>query len=497
MFPALVGQDAFTGASNGSGLAEKWSFSADGRTITFTLHPDLQWSDGQPITAQDLFFTYTLIRDVTVASPYHQNFTNIEAIDVMDDRTFALRLGTPDCTIFQTLRQPILPAHLYQHDPAQFLAADPNRPPTVGAGPFLFAERNRERIVLVRNPRYRLGAPLLEQVELRIIADLPQQLAGLGDGTVDLVHLSTEALAGVQPAPGVVIHTAPLDSITFVALNLANPARPQPGRAADGSLVPQEPHPILGTLPVRQALAAGLDYAALMERGFANQALRAAGYLLPSITWAYNTALTPYAYDPANAMELLANAGWIDQDGDGVRERNGELLRLRLLTNDDSTARVRLGELLQQQWQAIGVDLQFEAVPFETLTRALLAQRYDLVLIGWEPLGAEPANSDFWLSRQDLPTEVATAGDAGGANFVSYQNVAVDQWLDEARTVPDCDGGYRALRYRRVQERIHADIPYIILGVPLQGWAYRQEWQDILPQPWQFDQNIQRWWRAE
>ncbi len=495
IYPSLVGQDPFTGANNGSALAETWHFSDDGETITFTLHKDLQWSDGQPITAEDLRFTYALIRDPVVSSPYQQNFANVENLEVIDDQTLQVHLRTPDCTIFQTFRQPILPAHLYQDDPSQFLKTDPSQQPTVGAGPFLYGDRSEGRISLTRNPLYRFDAPLVEGFEFRVIADVAQQLAALAEGTVDLVYLSAEQLAGVQAGPALELYTAPLDSLTFVALNLANPNHPQPGRADDGSLLPQEPHPILGTLAVRQAFAAGLDYRALLANGFSNQAVRTAGYLLPTITWAYNDDLSPSAYDPTRARDLLQNAGWVDQDGDGVRERDGIALRLTLLTNEDSAVRVRLAKLIQVQWQAIGVDLQLETVPFETLTQSLLAQRYDLVLVGWDTLGAEPANSDFWLSRQDLPLDTSVEESSGGANFVSYQNVAVDQWLDEARTAPNCDGGYRALRYRRVQERIHEDIPYIILGVPLQGWAYRAVWQGILPQPWQFDQNIQRWRR--
>lgn len=496
IYPSLVGQDPFTGANNGSGLAEHWHFSDDGRTVTFTLYDDLQWSDGQPITAEDLRFTYLLIQDPIVSSPYQQNFANVAQLEVVDDRTLQVHLATPDCTIFQTFRQPILPAHLYQDDVAQFLKTDPSLPPTVGAGPFLYRDRSAGRISLTRNPLYRLDTPLLDGFDLRVIEGLAQQLAALEEGSVDLVHLSADQLAGVQAGPSLVLYTAPLDSLTFVALNLANPSRPQSGRADDGILLPQEPHPILGTLPVRQALAAGLDYHALLADGFSNQAVRTAGYLLPTITWAYNDELSPSAYNPVRAKELLQNAGWVDQDGDGVRERGEITLRLTLLTNEDSAVRVRLAKLIQAQWQAMGVDLQLETVPFETLTQSLLAQRYDLVLVGWDTLGSEPANSDFWLSRQDLPLDTAVAESTGGANFVSYQNVAVDQWLDEARTAPDCDGGYRALRYRRVQERIHEDIPYIVLGVPLQGWVYRSVWQGILPQPWQFDQNIQRWWRA-
>ena len=164
--------------------------------------------------------------------------------------------------------------------------------------------------------------------------------------------------------------------------------------------------------------------------------------------------------------------------------------------SSEASALARLAELIRLQFQAVGIDLQVAVQPFDLLTNALLGQRYDMVLIGWDTLGAEPGNSDFWLSQQDLPTEFDDNG-IGGANFTSYQNVAVDLWLTEARTHPSCDGGYRTQRYQQVQERIYADLPYIVLGSPYQGWVYRAEWQGITPQPWSFAHNIQRWWRAD
>lgn len=500
LYPALTGQDPYTGANNGSGLAERWTFDDEGRTLTITLYADLLWSDGEPLTAHDVAFTYALIREPAVASPYRQNFSNIEAVDAVDDRTIQLQLTTADCSIFQSLRQPIIPAHLYDNEIAQFQATDPNRSPSVGAGPFLFEKRSGSRITLKRNERYRLGAPLLERYEFQIIADPTEQRAALEAGEIDLMHFPPEQLAQLQSLqaqslPSISFYQAPLDSITFLALNLANPQNPQPGRATDSSLLPQEPHQILGSQMVRQALAHALDYDELLNDGFGRQMIRLNGYLLPTVTWAYHGQLSPYSYDPARAAQLLNEAGWVDANSDGIRERDGTTLQLSLLTNQDSVARVHLGEMIQRQLQPLGIAVHFEALPFDALTDLLLGQRYDLVLVGWDTLGAEPSNSDFWLSHQDLPTDYDTNG-IGGANFTSYQNVAVDLWLTEARSAADCDGGYRAQRYRQVQERIHEDLPYIMLGSPLQGWAYRSEWQGILPQPWHFAHNVQRWRRA-
>ncbi|MEZ4677736.1 MAG: ABC transporter substrate-binding protein [Caldilineaceae bacterium] len=501
LFAPLIGQDAFTGAANQSGLAEKWSFSTDGQELTVQLYAGLKWSDGQPLTTQDLLFTYALLRDPQITSPYHDNFANVVEVTASDERTLVIRLATADCTILQTLRQPVLPAHLYQNDVAHFQAATQRDFPRVGAGPFVYVDRTAGRITLRRNPFYRYGPPLLERYEFQIVPDESEQVPMLQRGEVDLIGLRAAALAQFQPTDDTALYTAPLDSITFVAINLADPNQPQPGRTVDGELLPQTPHPVLAELAVRRALAQSVDNAATLEQVYGKSATLIDSYMLPTITWAYHDTLPKLPYDPSAAAELLRTAGWVDSNGDGIRERAGNRLQLQLLTNEDSPSRVQLGQLLQNQWRAIGIDLQLNVVAFDTLAAALLGQRYDLVLIGWDNLGSEPANSDFWFAQEDLPTSpVAASGSnaadvGGGVNFVSYQNSAVEQWLREARTAPACDGGYRAQRYRRVQERIQEELPYIILGGQRQGWAYDARWQGILPQPWLFQQNIHRWWR--
>ncbi len=497
LYPPLVGQDPTTGAAGISGLAEKWTFAEEGHLLTLTLYQDLRWSNGEPLTTEDIRFTYQLLQDPAVDSPYQPNFANVRQVDPLDDRTIQLRLATPDCTILQTLRQPIIPAHLYQGDVERFLATDPQQPLAVSAGPFTFVDHidrrgdaeGQSRIILRRNPFYRFGAPFVERWELHIFHDEATAWAQLTAGAVDLMPLEPERFASVAAVPEVALYTAPRDSITFLALNLADPDLPQNGRAADGTLLPQSAHPILGDRQVRRAVAHAIDNEMLLQNGYGENAFPLQSYLLPSIKWAHHDQLQPYLYDPAQARETLAAAGWHDEDGDGIRERAGERLQLTLLTNADSPARVKMARQLPPQLQAVGIELQVVVASFEELTATLLDQTYDVALIGWNNLGAEPANSDFWHSRQDLPGQ--------GANFVSFQDREVDQWLDEARTAPACEGGYRVTRYQQIQERIHRELPYIILGGRLQGWAYRTEWQGVTPQPWQVDYNVSQWWQGQ
>jgi len=488
IYPVRIDQEPASGMPTvGRGLAARWAFADAGRTIIFTLRDNIQWSDGTLVTARDVKFTYDAIREPATKSVYRQNFINISAVETVtdDEHQLILRLIEPDCAILQALNQPILPSHLYAGWKAEQLA-DPNLRPQVSAGPFLLIDWIPERhITLGCNTSYWEEMPRLDRWELQVIPDPIAQLQALLDGRADWLELAPSQVSQARVQSGLQIYSALADSLTFVALNLANRTQPQPGRNDDGTLLPQEPHFILGDHRMRQALAQAIDYERLLREtgGETLQALHS--YLLPIIPWAFHGDLSSLGYDPAEAQRLLDELAWRDSDGDGVRDRGGMPLSLSLLTNSDNDQRTQLALLLAQQWQAIGIDIRFEQQPFDAVADRLLQQQYDMVLIGWDNLGPEPANSDFWHSRYDAPSN--------GANFVSYQNPQVDDWLDQARAEPACDPAVRGKLYRQVQQQIAADLPYILISGQFKQWTYPAAWQELTPYPWRFDYNSHRW----
>ncbi len=491
IYPVLVEQDPASGlATAARGLAESWQFASDGRAITFTLRSGIEWSDGVPVTARDVKFTYDAIRDPAIQNLYRENFANVNDVQLVpgDDQTLVLQLANADCTILQALHQPILPSHRYASATAAELA-DPNLWPQISAGPFLLLDWTpNSRITLVRNPTYWAGAPRLDRWEFHVIPDPLARLQALLDGKADWLELAPAQITQAQARDDLTVYQALADSLTFVALNLANPQDPQPGRTGSDVLSPQVSHPILGDLRVRQALSKAVDYAQILHEVYGNRGRQLGAYVLPTIPWAHAAALPTRNFDRIAAQALLEAAGWLDSDGDGIRERDGVRLALSLVTNADSAERVQLGPQLAAQWQAIGIQVNFRALPFDVVADSLLTQEYDMVLIGWDNLGADPANSDFWHSRYDEP--------GTGTNFVSYQNPQVDAWLDQARTAPACDPGLRGALYRAVQEQIAQELPYILLSGQMKAWAYRAEWQALQPEPWRVDYNVQQWWRG-
>jgi peptide/nickel transport system substrate-binding protein len=276
----------------------------------------------------------------------------------------------------------------------------------------------------------------------------------------------------------------PTDGYSFLALNLADPANPQPGRVADSTSQPQPPHPILGELAVRQAIAAAIDYERIIDEVYKGHASRTTSYVPSIASWTYAANLPLPTFDLARASQLLDQAGWV-VDSEGVRIRNGQPLRLTLRTNEDNPKRVQMAQLIAEQLAAIGIQVELGVVSFDQVSAVLLGQQFDLVIIGWENLGADPGNSPFWHSEADIP--------GTGFNFTSFHDDEVDGWLQAATQLPGCDLISRSELYRRVQERVASQLPYIFLAAQESAWGYQNHWQGITPGPWDFDYNVATW----
>ena len=490
LYPSLIGQDPATGLLTPTELAQSWDVSPDGLVWTFHLRSDLLWSDGEVVDAGDVKFTFAAIADERVESPLQANARAIASLETPDPQTVVVTFREVVCDALRDLAVGLLPSHKFAEDFSDLATNPQNLTPSVSAGPFLFQSwQPGEELSLLRNEKYFKGAPYLDGWTLRVIPDRAARLAGLQSGAIDSLVLSPAELTAVSLDPNLNIYKYRDDGYAFIALNLADPSMPQPGLDANGSALAQTPHPILGDVRVRQAIAHGLDVDAIIRRAYLGQGYPLVANVLPSIAWAYNGEISPYTYDPAAAQALLTAAGWVDEDGDGTRERGGEPLRLRLLTNDDNGARVDTGKLVVEQLAAIGFSVQFQAVRFDQLVNEFFQQQFDMALIEWTDLGSDPNDSRLWLRRADIP--------GVAFNSVSFSNDRVEELLAAGLSVPGCDSAQRAPFYKEIQQIIHDELPYIFVTGSVGNIGYNKRWQGILPSPWNFYGNIEKWCTGE
>lgn len=482
-FPRLIGLDANTGALVPTEMATRWEVSDDGLTWTFYLRDGVVWSDGNSVDAIDFKFTYDAIASDQVESPRKSAIGNIKQIEVVNNLTAKVEFGGVQCDALVVLQTGWLPSHLYASDFSDIMDNPYNQAPPVSAGPFLFQSwAQDDTITTVRNETYWKGAPNLDGWRYKVVVE--EGVAQLQNGAIDLLGLDAADVAAVQTDPDLNLFTFEDDGYSYIALNLADPSNPQPGQDDSGNIITQDPHPILSELAVRQAIAHAVDYDSILQDVYMGGGYRIASNVLPAIDWAHNDALSPYPFNATQAQTLLTNEGWVDADNDGIRERDGITLTLRLMTNNSST-RTAVVMALEEDLEAVGFDITLEILPFNVMVDALLSQTYDMAMLGWTGLGTDPDDGTFWSTSADVP--------GSGFNAVSYSNSQLDELYVQGNSVPSCATAERAPFYKQIQQILHDDLPYVFLFGNMGAIAYTREFRGLQPGPWDFYEGVEGW----
>jgi len=371
--------------------------------VTFTLHPDLYWSDGALLTADDSVFSFELAADP--ATPTDKYAVERTASYRAPDARAAVWSGLPgflDRTYFLNFWHP-LPRHAWGHlSAAELLSADVSTRGSLGWGPFVLREWvDGDHITLTRNPIYfRVpeGLPRLDGVTFRFIADPPTLAGELAAGRCDVVtHDAADAVRAVLPAQSQVevlsTYDARWELLAFGITPAAGYERPD----------------FFEDVRVRQAIALCID-----RQAVANQVLGPSGRVLhgmlpPEHPLYAGNQLTTWGYDPPAGQALLAAAGWYDENGDGVREAHhlpgladGTPFQVTYRTADDPL-RVQTAGLVQAYLAACGLQVSVETMPPETFFApgpegVLFGRRFDLAQLA---LVAQPDPlCDVFLSGQ-------------------------------------------------------------------------------------------------
>jgi peptide/nickel transport system substrate-binding protein len=491
------------------------------RTYTFRLRDDLSWSDGNPITSDDFVYTWAALfwaaAHETLETPLLDVAETVESITKIDDQTVAVTMREARCGDLRELGIGWLPRHLYGPD----WEIGPNRPvsrsgpfgdaddpdfagignhalnqtPSVSSGPFLFREWSAgDHVTLTRNVTYFRGAPHLDGLVIRIIADEGDRVQALRTGEIDLLtDLEPEYLTRIELMSQLAVTKTLGDSYFYLGLQLGDPENPQARWLEDensGDPVLNEAHgehPILGDKRVRQAIAFGIDRHALINQAALGQGVPLDGNMLPSVGWAYHDGLERREYDPERAAALLEEAGWVLNASTGIREKEGRRLALSLRTNLSSDARVQIGELIQSQLGGLGFEISFEALEWGAFVGLLLGQRFDMVVMSWTEIasGLEDFDQPLFDSQNDVPNR--------GYNFVSYFNPSVDELWRNASGLPGCEAADRRILYQQIQAILHDELPYVWLYAPLKLTGADRRLVGINPGPWGLWYNVETW----
>jgi len=416
-------------------LAEAWSVSEDGLTLTFTLRPNVRWHDGAPVNAADVRFTYEKLVDPSVRTPFSSGYELIESVDVLDARTVRIRYREPFAPALESWMMGLIPKHLLE---GQDVNTTPLLRKPVGHGPYRFVRwKTGELIELHANPDYFEHRPSIDRYVYRIIPDTATLFLELLTRGVDLTSLTPLQYARQAQNPR--IERAyqkfryPSFGFTYLGYNL------QDARFKD--------------VRVRRAISHAIDTQAILNGVLYGLGSRATGPY-PKESWAYDPSVTPEPFDPKMATVLLAQAGWEDRDGDGWLDRNGQPFRFTILTNQGNEVRRQVAELVQQHLKAVGIDVRIKVIEWSTFVHEFIdKRRFEAVLLGWN-LSRDPDLYDLFHSSKTKEGEY---------NFVGYANPEVDRLLEEGRR--QFDRQQRRRIYQQVHRRLAEDQPYTFLFV--------------------------------
>lgn len=465
-------------------LAESWAVSADATLYTVALRADARWHDGAPVTADDVIYTFSKLRDEDYPGPgdLAAMWRQIEVIR-LDERTVQFQLPEPFAPFFDYLAIGLLPDHLLRGVSAGDLIDHPFNLQPIGTGPFRFDRFLLDDQGAIRGvsltawPEYYGGAPFLERIEFRYYADADAALRALREGEVQgLGSVPREILEAALAQPGLNVHSAQLPRVALVFLNL---------RSTEA--------PLFEDKRVRQALWLATNRQWIIDRVEAGQAVLAAGPILPS-SWAYSPSLEPPPFDPERAAALLDDAGWTLPTGaipgapEYVRSREGTPLAFTLLHTEGERWEA-IASSLQANWAAVGVQVSLRAVEAAALLDDHLTPRsYQAALAELNlTRSPDPDPYPFWHDSQA----------ESGQNYGGFEDRNISIWLEQARVHPDF--GRRADLYQSVQHRFQDQVPALLLFHPVYSWAIDGEIQGVtlgpLTDPSDRFESVTSWFR--
>lgn len=451
-------------------LARSWS-RRDSLTIVFELDPRARWHDGVAVTAKDVVFSFARMRDSTVDAQRALLLRYLASVTAESGQRVVMRFRRvyPEQFYDASYHVQLLPAHLVDTLPPgpRFASSDFVKRP-VGNGPYRWVRRDPGRqLELAANPGFFLGAPRLDRLVFLTARDPEAQINLLLDGTADIFEAVPPVSGPVRLAanPAVKLLNVPSLSVLYLLFN----------QRASGDRT--RPHPILGDVDVRRAIAMALDRLNLARSTYGRFAFPADA---PAAQAHWTQGLVPKgaAYHPAGARALLAKRGWVDRNGDGILEKDGVPLVLRLNIPATSATRAIMAPQVQEQLRRIGVRVEIARLDFPVFIERRGKGEFDLDLT--------VANMD--LSPSGIVQSWTCAG-RGGSNVGWYCNPGLDSLLD--RTIYSPGGAGKS--WRSAYARLQADVPAVFLASPAYSIAVHSRFRNVTIRPESPYGDLWRW----
>ncbi len=461
MFDGLVTRDTRSGVH--LEIAEEMNW-LDDQTLEVKLRPGVMFHDGTEMTADDVVYTFERIIQENMieypephTSPRKGLIAPLESIEKVDESTVVMNFSGPWPPAMQLIvHQQIIPMHYLEEVGTEGFVNNP-----IGTGPFKFAsaQAGLTEVVLERFDDYYGGAPDLEPVGpacvstaiFRVIPEASTRVAALLAGEVDIIQaVPPELVETLEQTPGIQVKTAPGTQPKWMEMNV--------NKAPFDDVL------------VRQALNYAVDKQLIIDEIYGGKAVALPGPLSPFNNFV-NPNLEPYPYDPETALEMLAEAGWSDSDGDGMLDKNGQPFSFIIDTLEEWRP---LAEAVADMFRGIGIDASVRFWEIGVIRPQLQAGERMAFLDDWGDSAFDPVGH-FEAKWHGVEADTPY----GRGNYSGYNNERVNELTKQGETTADTTA--RQEIYNEAQQIVYDEAPAVFLILPEEAEAASERVQNWEP----------------
>lgn len=466
---------------------ENGGLAEDGTEVTWKLKENVTWSDGEPFTADDVVFTFEFISNPEVAAATAQFYENVETVEALDDYTVRVTFKepTPAWSVpFTGQTGGILPRHIFEEfNNIDARDAVANLQP-IGTGPYVAMGFEPGNVVFEPNPNYWNGRPEFKRVELQGgIAPYAAARDVLKTGAADFAHnlqVEATALEDLTAADQGEIVTLFGSKVERIMLNFSHPfARTEDGERSS----PTIPHPYFSDLRVRQAISLAVDRQTIAKTLYGETGRPTAQLLVAPNR--YQAEEVPLKYDPEAASALLDEAGWVDTDGDGIRDKGGVPMEV-LFQASVNPVRQQTQEIVADSLEELGIDVEivrvrvddfFSADPKETDSLNHFYADMQVYSTGNE--SPDPSTYMSWWTCENMASQTNNWQEPNNAR---YCNLEYDRLWSEAKQ--ELDPEQRTELYQQMNRLLAEDVAVIPVVHRAMANAVSRTLTDVEFTPW-------------
>ncbi len=430
-------------------IAKSWQISPDGLTITFQMRDDVTFSDGVPLTAKDVVFTYNFIMNEAIAAPAERSvYGQITSVEAKGDYEVVFKFKEP---YFQSFGLAgglaIMPAHFYEsymNKPQEF---NQSKGLLLGSGPYRLADAktwtpDQGSVELVRNERYWGDVqPPFNRMLWKVIQNESARLTTYRNGEIDSYEAKPSEYAKLKTDQQILNksqnfeYMPPVVGYGYIGWNQQKAGKPT--QFADKR--------------VRQAMTYLTDMQRIVKDIYLDHAEQAISPFNPR-SKQHDPSLQPWVFNLEKAQALLKEAGFADKNGDGILEdKDGKPFEFKMIYFQGNKSRERTVLFLKDIYARAGIKLEPSPQEFPVMQEALKKRDFDAITMGWSS-GIETDIYQMFHSSQMKDD---------GDNFISYQNPELDKLIDEARRT--VDEPKRMILWQQAERMMYEDQPYTFL----------------------------------